>query len=391
MEKDVSTTTDIVIIGGGLAGTTLAKALSTLDLQVTLIEKRFLSRQKPGAVIDQRALALNYGSLSILKNLLGVEVSKLGNIVTDILVSDQKGFGRIALNAAKEQLPYFGCVVPIERLTEALQAEVLNDPKIKCITGECTALSQHETAVTCEVGGQNITARLVIGADGAHSKVREYLGISAQEKNYEQTALIGNVELQGIVSNTAYERFTSEGPLALLPFNNTHMTLVWVMPTRLAEMRKNLPESILLQDLQKIMGYRAGRFLAIGNLQGHKLEQVVTEATYVNRVGLLGNAAHCIHPIGGQGFNLSLRDIFGFYQTLKRYLDALDTPELIWEEYLRVRNHDQARTIKLTDSLLRGFTHKNPLIKLMRNSLMVDLELCPPAKTALNEIMVGLT
>jgi 2-octaprenyl-6-methoxyphenol hydroxylase len=394
MEKGVTTSidVDVLIVGGGLVGATLAKALSTLNLQVTLVEKQFLAGlpdTKP--VLDQRALALNYGTLSIFKNLLGLDLSALGAQVQNIYVSDQHGFGRIALNAADEVLPYFGCVIPILVLTKVLQAAVLHDPKITCITGVCKQLQQDEHGVECEVDGKHLRAKILIGADGATSQVREFLNISTRIHDYEQTALIGNVKVQALEAHTAYERFTHEGPLALLPFDQDHMTLVWVMPTALAEMRQKLPAMLLLQDLQKIMGYRVGRFLALGHLQAYSLQQVVAEQTYDKRIGLLGNAAHSLHPVAGQGFNLSMRDIFGFYQTLKRYQDLLDQPDIIWEEYLRVRHHDQVRTIAITDALIKMFTQKNPLVQGVRNSLMLNLELCPYAKTALNEVMVGLT
>jgi 2-octaprenyl-6-methoxyphenol hydroxylase len=392
MEKDVTTSTDIIIVGGGLAGATLAKALASLDLKITLVEKKFLNLQLAAQpVIDQRALALNYGSLSIFKKLLNLDINHFGTCVTDIYVSDQHGFGRIALNAREENLPYFGCVVPILHLTEILQKEVLDDHRIKCVEGECTALSQDAQGVQCEVSGETLQASMLIGADGTHSKVREFLAIKSLVKEYQQTALIGNVKLQGISPHTAYERFTSEGPLALLPLDHEHMTLVWVMPSTVANLRQNLPMTMLLEDLQKIMGYRAGRFKALGYLQAYPLTQVLAEGIYKERIGLLGNAAHSLHPIAAQGFNLSMRDIFGFYQVVKRYRDALPTPELIWQEYERVRAHDQERTLQVTDRLLQGFTQKNPLVRLVRNSLMLELELCPPAKTALNEVMVGLT
>ena len=394
MEKGVVTSidVDVLIVGGGLVGATLARALSTLDLRVTLVEKQFLAGvPQAQAALDQRALALNYGTLSIFKNLLQLDLSALGSQVQNIYVSDQNGFGRIALNAVDEALPYFGCVIPILALTEVLQAAVLSDPKITCVTGVCTQLYQDEHGVECEVNGERLRAKILIGADGATSQVREFLNIGTRVHDYQQTALIGNVKIQGIETHTAYERFTREGPLALLPFDKDHMTLVWVMPTALAEMRQKLPAILLLQDLQKIMGYRVGRFLALGRLQAYPLQQVVAEQNFHERVGLLGNAAHSLHPVAGQGFNLSMRDIFGFYQTLKRYHDLLDQPRIIWEEYLRVRHHDQVRTMGITDALIKTFAQKNPIVQGVRNSLMLNLELCPYAKTALNEVMVGLT
>lgn len=387
MEKDVTTSTDIIIIGGGLVGATLAKALSTLDLRVALIEKKFASDND-----DSRALALNFGTLGILKRIFAIDFSSLGALVKNIYVSDHKGFGRVHLNAADEDLPYFGCVVPIVKLTEILQQQVLADPKIYCITGECTGLSQDDSGVSCEVFGvEHIKAKLVIGADGAHSRVREFLNISHSVKDFQQTALIGNVKVRGIDSNTAYERFTAEGPLALLPFDDEHMTLVWVMPNKIAEMRQTLPLELLLEDLQKIMGYRAGKFVDLGKLRAYPLVEVIADKIYQGCIGLLGNAAHSLHPVAAQGFNLSVRDIFGFYQVMQRYQDLLSTSPMIWQEYMRVRHHDQARTVRLTHVLLQVFTQKNPLVQIVRNSLMLDLELCPPIKTALNDVMVGLT
>lgn len=393
MEKDVDTSTDIVIVGGGLVGVVLAKALSTLNFKITLVERQFLSQSSDASlVIDTRALALNLGTLTIVKRLLNIDLSSLGTLVKHIYVSDQKGFGRINLNAVDENLPFFGCVIPILKLTQELQQLVLNDPKITCIASECVALEQNEqSAFVALSNGQRLAAKLIIGADGAHSKIRSLLNIEVEVKDYQQTALIGNVHMQGIAVNTAYERFTSQGPLALLPFDGKHMTLVWIMPSHLATMRQSLPHELILQDLQQVMGYRAGLFKALGQMHAYPLTQVVAKKVYAGRVGLLGNAAHSLHPIAAQGFNLSMRDIFGFYQALVRYQDSLATPDLIWQAYVKSRGHDQARTVALTNTLLQTFTQKNPMIRWLRDSLMLNLEGCPPAKTLLNEIMVGLT
>jgi 2-octaprenyl-6-methoxyphenol hydroxylase len=381
---------DIVIVGGGLVGAVLAKALSHLGLRLILVEKNFLTEDfATTSVLDTRALALNIGSLTILQKLLGVDFSALGTLVQTIYVSDQQGFGRVTLRAQDENLAYFGCVIPILQLTRQLQQLVLDDPKITCVPGTCVGIEQHEDGVTIKLADQDLTASLVLGADGAHSKVREFLDVASETKDYNQTALIGNVRLKGLVPNIAYERFTREGPLALLPLDQEHMTLVWVMPTTVAELRQKLPMPILLADLQKIMGYRAGAFVALGALQAYPLQQVIATKVYQGRVGLVGNAAHSLHPVAAQGFNLSMRDIFGLYQIVKRYSDQLSQPEIIWQEYVRLRTHDQQRTAWVTDTLLKLFAPKNFMIRGLRNSLLLNLELVPQAKSALNEVMVG--
>lgn len=388
------TNTDVVIVGGGLVGASLARALAQLNLSVTLVEKKFLSDQAESLVMDQRALALNLGTLNIFKQLFDLDLSSLGALVQDIYVSDQNGFGRIHLNAISERLPYFGCVVPILRLTKTLQDLVLQDSCVRCVIGECVALTQDADAVYCEIQADtpvSLRARLLIAADGINSKVRHLLNVSVQEKLYGQTALIANVRMRGIKSACAYERFTEDGPLALLPLDQDHMTLVWVMPEHVAAMRQKLPQEMLLQDLQNIMGYRAGVFSEVGSMQAFPLQQVLVGETYLGRVGFLGNAAHSLHPVAGQGFNLSVRDVYAFYQIVKQYRDCLDEPSVIWEEYVKIRSHDQERTARLTDALIALFTKKNIFASLLRNSLMLNLELCPLAKSALNEVMVGLT
>ena len=393
-----STDTDIIIVGGGLVGALLAKLLSTLNLSVVLIEKKFLAPTEHAAfadtMLDRRALALNFGTLGLFKKLLQLDLAALGTKVQHIYVSDQGGFGRVALDAAKEGLPYFGAVIPMLRLTQTLQALVLDDPRIHCVEGVCSELleEEHVATVTIETaaGIQDFKAKLVVGADGAESKVRSLLGLSVATKDYGQTALIGNVNMRGVQNATAFERFTTEGPLALLPLDAEHMTVAWVMPTQVALMRQQLPAAMQIQDLQNIMGYRAGSFSSLGAITAYPLKQVLLEATEFKRVGLLGNAAHSIHPVAGQGFNLSVRDVLGFYQSIKAYQGDLSQAARIWQDYNAVRGHDQNRTLRITDNLIKLFGKSNRLFSLLRNSLLLQLELMPILKRELNEIMVGL-
>ena len=387
---------DIAIVGGGLVGALLAKLLSKLNFKIILLEKQFLpaASAEGEPVIDRRALALNFGTLSLLKKLLHFDAASLGAVVQHIMISDQGGFGRVELDANAEHLPYFGAVIPITLLTRTLQQSVFDDNNIQCIEGECSALLENPHAVEVEVNNAHTNevyqAKLVIGADGAASKIRELLNISAVTHNYEQSALIGNVKIEGLHAHTAFERFTREGPLALLPLDAEHMTLVWVMTNKHAAIRQRLPEAILLQDLQDLMGFRAGRFVNVGATSLYPLKQVLAEKTYVGRVGILGNAAHSIHPVAAQGFNLSVRDVLGLYQTLKRCQGDYSAPKDIWQEYIEVRRHDQQRTIRLTDTLLKVFGHGSKVAALTRDTLMLGLELMPWCKEELNEIMVGV-
>jgi 2-octaprenyl-6-methoxyphenol hydroxylase len=273
-------------------------------------------------------------------------------------------------------------------LLSFLQQQVLACPGIQCVEGEVTHIEQSAQGAVLHVGEQRFDSQLLIGADGVDSIVRRKMGWSLEEYDYQQTALIGAVSMTQIKRDTAFERFTRDGPVALLPNVPGKMTLVWVLPTPLARVQKSLPAQLFCQDLQKIFAYRAGVFQDVGDMVSYPLKRASTSQIYQGVVGLLGNAAHLLHPVAGQGFNLSVRDVLAFVEVVRRYRgQKLD--ESVWVEYVALSGAQQKQMAGLTHGFIKVFERSEWPIKAVRNAMLHGLEAIRPLKKILNDVMIG--
>jgi 2-octaprenyl-6-methoxyphenol hydroxylase len=236
---------------------------------------------------------------------------------------------------------------------------------------------------------QQITCDLLIAADGAQSNLRQQLGLSIEEKDYHQTALVGVVELSRSHANVAYERFTSDGPIALLPMQGNFSTVIVTVSTDKLAQWQNLTEADFLSKLQKYFGYRLGRFVNMGQRVAYPLKLTTAPEQTLSQFLLVGNAAHTMHPIAAQSFNLSLRDVAVLAELLQqasKTSQALSDPALL-AMYLKQRHRDQQRTVRFTDNLIEIFS--TPSLRLPRNLAMTGLEFIPPFKTLLGKYGAG--
>jgi len=211
-----------------------------------------------------------------------------------------------------------------------------------------------------------ITTSLLIGADGANSKVRELLNISATHKKYQQNAIITNVQTQKAHNNIAYERFTQHGPLAVLPIKNNHCALIWTQPEDQVEQYLQMSDGDFLRTLQKAFGYRLGKFLAVGQRAAYPLSMTTSDGLVQNHAVLVGNAAQTIHPVAAQGFNLGLRDVHTLVYLLNKYEYKVESFTSMLEEYQQQRAPDRQHVIRLTDGLTRLFSPQVWPAKLLR-------------------------
>lgn len=374
--------TDFAICGGGLAGALLALLLTKRGYSVALIERKKAALPEETSPLDTRALALNYGTVELFKNWGFADLIQDAQFIKNIHVSDKGHFGIVHISAEEEQLPYLGAVIPFEQLVFALQQKVENTPQITFIEDEILQFEQKHTVHIRLKQGHSLTSSILIGADGSESFIRKALGIPLAQYDYKANAVIGKVRVNKQVSDYAFERFTEQGPIALLPAGNCLYTLVWVQ-----QEAKELPgEQAFLKTLQQIFGYRAGIFIEHGIMKSYPLKRLEAEQTYMGRIGLLGNAAHMLHPVAGQGFNLTVRDILTFLEVLdmNKSLDAD-----LWMEYDK-RARFQQKTIKmLTHSFVKGFETSRPIISTGRNLLLQVLEWNQTGRTFLNNMMVG--
>lgn len=343
---------DVLIIGGGLIGATLLLALANKGYKVCLAEaKPFESRL--GHHFDARTLAISPASATILNGLgLWPLLNKALTPIETIHVSEQYRLGTTRLR--NEGGAPLGFVIELQAIQAALHQLL---PPDQIITpAQLTALDGGLATLQCGHQERCIQAKLIVAADGGFSTVRRLSGLAVKTKNYGQHALIANIGLNRDHHNHAYERFTRTGPLAMLPMTEKRAGLVWCLPPTEAETLKVMDESQFLKQLQQTFGYKLGRLIKVGQRTVYPLSQMIMPEQTAWPVVFVGNAAHTLHPVAGQGFNLGLRDVAALAQCIIR---QGITPEMTLA-YQAMRQSDQAAIVTLTDKMVRIFGSRIP-------------------------------
>ena len=364
---------DVVIVGGGPVGMSLALALAGSGLAVVVLE----ARERLEAP-DPRALALSQGTRLILER-LGAWTDLAATPIETIHVSQRGGLGRAELTARDAGVPALGYVAEYGDLYRAL-ATRLPGCEATVVTG-ARVTSVRSTSGYGAVGftrnGDDhlITARLVVLSEGGKSLPAEL----RRDKDYGQSAVICTVRTERAHDRRAYERFTPEGPIALLPLGDDY-ALVWTTPNDRVEARLALSDGDFLANLQAAFGHRQGRFTLASPRAAFPLKLHLAAPSTSSRVLRIGNAAHVLHPVAGQGFNLGVRDAWKLAEAI------LDTPrERLGEadlarDYQRTRRFDVAGGSLMTDLLVEAFSNDNPLLKHARGAALALLDLAPPLK-----------
>jgi 2-octaprenyl-6-methoxyphenol hydroxylase len=388
---------DILIVGGGLAGASLAYALADLPLRITVIEAVApATTDQPQPSFDARAIALAEGSRRILAGLgLWRAMEAYATPIEHIHVSDRGHFGCTRLSARREGVEALGQIVEARHIGAVLMDALREHPRVAILAPARVRRlrSDSETALASLADDHPaIRARLVVGADGGDSIVRRHLAPPNRRWEYGQHALIATVGIDRPHRNTAYERFTDSGPLALLPLAGQRCSLVWTLWDRDLNRLMGLPDRPFLDALQERFGGRLGRLIRVGRRHAYPLAQTFAHRTTGARAVLVGNAAHSIHPIAGQGFNLGLRDVATLAELIGEALQRGEDPggPALLDAYAARRRADQCRIALGTDLLARLFT--NPLAPLVaaRNLAMTAIDLAPPLKGLLARSAMGL-
>jgi 2-octaprenyl-6-methoxyphenol hydroxylase len=386
---------DVLIVGGGLAGNCLALALQDSDLKIAIVEAS-TREQLHNSPAGDRALALASGTVSMLAALgIWPAAKALATPINTIHVSDQGHFGKTRLSAKKEGVAALGYVIPardledvvaqliaqagIEQICPARVIGIASDDNLAHIS-----LKQHDSSL-------NISARLVVGADGGQSTVRKLLEIDQAVTEYQQAAIVTTIKTEIGHDNVAYERFTSSGPLALLPFKDDY-AVVWTRTKEDAEQLLLDSEDEFLAHLQACFGYKLGRFSLTAPRRSFHLSLVRAKSMHSGRVVIIGNAVHQLHPVAGQGFNLGLRDVV---QLAENLLNAAQQDEdigaqEILEQYTEQRQKDHDTVINFTDSLVKLFSNQHLSLAAARNSGLALFDLIPGAKKQLARYAMGL-
>ena len=395
----MQTECDVLIVGGGLVGSTLAHALAQIPVSAVLVEERDPGRlEAPG--FDDRSTALASGSRRILDGLgLWDDVAGEAEPIASIHISERGRFGASRLMASREGVPALGYTVENRVLAGAVWPKILQVDAVTCLApGSLEDFQVEASGVTARVstGGscRTILARLLVAADGARSRVRSELGIGVREDDYGQKGVILNCETEIPHRGRAFERFTPTGPLAMLPLGGGRMSVVWTLPREEGDRIGALDDAPFRDALQRAFGYRLGRIRQVGIRSAWPLHRVRADALTATRAVLVGNAAFSLHPVAGQGFNLALRDIAALSELIcdarRDDADADPGAAALLDRYAEWRAADQRRVAGFTHGLMRLFTIDAAPLAVSRGLGLMAFDLLPGAKRWLARQAMGL-
>ncbi|MBD8594260.1 2-octaprenyl-6-methoxyphenyl hydroxylase [Pseudomonas sp. CFBP 8758] len=385
---------NLAIIGGGLVGASLALALQAgaraRGWKIVLIE-RFAPGDAYQPSYDARSSALSFGTRQIYERLsLWPAISQRAEAIRQIHVSDRGRFGTARLRADDEGVPALGYVVENawlgQCLWQALDQEVVSWRCPAEVTRMQALADGHELTLD---DGTQLQCDLAVLADGGRSELREQLGIAVQQTRYDQDALIANVTPGNPHQGQAFERFTDDGPMALLPLPDNRCALIWTRTPADIRRLQGLPDQAFLQELQAVFGYRLGTLQRVGARHVYPLSLVQAEEQVRSNLVVLGNAAHALHPIAGQGFNLSMRDVQALAEALLASTGHLGQLSLL-RGYAQRQRLDQRLTVGFSDQLTRLFATPDPWVAVSRNLGLLGLDLLPPAKRWFARQAMGL-
>jgi 2-octaprenyl-6-methoxyphenol hydroxylase len=388
---------DIAIVGGGLAGASLAAALRGLPLSIALVEAHAPdSSAQPS--FDERTTALGNASRRVFEALgLWKALSREAAPITSIHVSDagRFGFARLDANAFGQQA--LGYVVPNRVLGRELWRSLEGAPRLRALMParlRSMQVAESRAVLDVEQDGKalQVSARLVIAADGAQSLVRKVAGLGTSVDDYGQVAVVAALRMDQRNDGVAYERFTPAGPMALLPIHGAGeawRTLVWAAAPDDADRLMNLSDVQFMRQWQQAFGWRAGRARALGQRGRYPLALTRSSGSVAPRIALLGNASQSLHPVAGQGFNLALRDVAMLAEMLANAGDA-DIGALDWlAGFEAARGADRDGVVGFTDTLVRTFGSRHPAVMAARDAGLLLFDLLPPAKRALSRVSLG--
>ncbi|HVK56683.1 MAG TPA: FAD-dependent monooxygenase [Burkholderiales bacterium] len=379
---------DVLIVGGGPIGASLALAISGAGVSVSLVEARTAPAD------DARTIAVSHGTALMLKR-LGVSMASLqATPIESIHVSQRGGFGRTILRSSELKLPALGYVVSYAALSTALE-EALPASGVSVTYGAKADLIKSTAAfgiaqVTNDAGVEEVTARLIVLADGGRN-VDGIPGIIIKEQDYHQSAVVALLSTEPPARAMAYERFTTTGPVALLPYKGRY-ALIWTTSPEEALTLAGLGSAMFLERLQQHLGVNGLRFTTVESRATFPLRLRVANSPASQRIALVGNAAQALHPVAGQGFNLGIRDV----EALAKCIRECDRESLggsvMLARYRALRRWDATGGIAVTDFLVRGFANDSLLMRAGRGFGLAALDFLPPArKWFARKMMFGIS
>ena len=423
---------DVVIAGGGMVGVSLACALAVADkentLSILLVDNfpamHLSGNQSPSGAIyhpsfDARSIALSSSSIDIFES-LGVlpELLKHASPIRQVHVSERGHMGSTLLDAAEQNKKSFGYVIENQWLGAVLLNRLNDFPTIELVTAasdsniipkqagvsvDIVGFQQDVKAQAAESKIIKVDASLLVVADGTQSGLRDSLGITANVTRYDQRAIVANVQTQLPHNGQAFERFVADGAVAFLPLidlpnSKNRSTLVWTMPINVdggdtVDDKAKLDDAEFVVELQKAFGYRLGKIQRIGQRQSYPLALTLADEVVRNHIVLMGNSAHSLHPVAGQGFNLSLRDVAALVERVSSAIkQRQDIGSLaLLQDYAEAQIKDQNLTIGFSHKLIELFSQQALPVQLGRNLGLLALDLLQPAKKTFSDRAAGIT
>lgn len=375
---------DVIIGGGAMNGLTLALALNTFSaskLRIAVIEKRQRSQQQ-GVGFDSRCVALSDGTCRKLnrikvndKTTLWQQIQSFAEPIKQVHVSERGHSGIVEINAEELHLAQLGVVVSLQDMGNTFAQALTQYPNIELFCPhfiEQITVSSDQVKVTLD-DQRCLTGSILVAADGTDSQLAQLAGIASEELyDFQQSAIIANVVVSEAHQGRAFERFTPEGPIALLPMADKMMSLVFC--TKTPEALLALDDQQFLTHLQQSFGWRLGQFKSVSKRYAYPLK-VKRSATYVGqRFALVGNAAQTLHPVAGQGFNLGIRDVFALAEAIVKAED-IGSDQML-QQYQAERLQDQQRIIGLTTNLVQIFSNELLPLQVLRHVGLISLSQC---------------
>lgn len=392
---------DIAIAGAGMVGASAALGLARLGYRVLMIDPAALS---PGTQVyspsyDARSTAISWGSRDILEQ-LGVwgAMAQHACPIKHVHVSEKGRFGTVQMHAEDSGLPALGYVVPNEWIGACLLEAVAQQATVSMLDSsriEAVDFTDGQCRLRIASGSQHrvVQAPLLLIVDGANSATARLLGIETRIDAYQQYALIANISTELPNLGVAYERFTPGGPLAMLPLEERVSALVWTLSPSAYQQIREASDDAFAEHLLALFGERLGGIERVGSRQAYPLQLCQSEEQYRPGVLILGNAAHSLHPVAGQGFNLALRGVAALLSTLAetpRHGVDLGDPVFL-QRFCQSRQMDQTRTIHFSDQLVKTFGSDNLLLSALRDLGLVGLEAVPGLKARFADMAMGMS
>lgn len=392
LESNSVSDVDVVIVGAGMVGGVLACSLANTGLRVALVEQRALGDAVHAA--GERSTALSWGSRQLL-DAVGLWADLEGDAapIERVHVSQQGHLGSVRLAAREHSIDALGYVIKNSRLLAALARGIPQIDNLQLLAPRSVTSvvpSAHAVALVLD-NGQRLNTKLLVVADGSASLTCELADLNAKVDDYEQQAVIATLTMDAAPERTAWERFTADGPLALLPLGENSLSLVYTVPQARGNSVMALDDQAFMASIQRSMGRRIGRIDATSARQMFALQRTALSPSWQGRVAVLGNAARTLHPVAGQGFNLALRDTLALAEQLQGLALGQDSgADFVREQFLAGRSADQRETMGLTDALARGFRGHSRLLGHLRGAALIATDRLPLLRRGFARRSMGL-